>query len=51
MVLKGTAFFKAKNIDLCILDIMMPKKDGFTLAEEIRSVNSQIPIIFLTAKA
>jgi two-component system, OmpR family, response regulator len=33
------------------LDIMMPKKDGFTLAEEIRVVNSQIPIIFLTAKA
>ena len=36
--------------DLCILDVMMPKKDGFTLAKEIRQINSEIPIIFLTAK-
>ena len=42
-------FTKAKY-DLCVLDVMMPKKDGFTLAQEIRSVNPDIPIIFLTAK-
>ncbi|GHV48414.1 transcriptional regulatory protein RprY [Bacteroidia bacterium] len=42
-------FVKGKY-DLCVLDVMMPKKDGFTLAQEIRSVNPEIPIIFLTAK-
>ena len=36
--------------DICILDIMLPKKDGFELAAEIRKVNSDIPIIFLSAK-
>ncbi len=44
------AFLKGKY-DLCVLDVMMPKKDGFTLAQEIRNVNSEVPIIFLTAKA
>lgn len=44
------AFLKGKY-DLCVLDVMMPKKDGFTLAKEIRNVNSEVPIIFLTAKA
>jgi DNA-binding response OmpR family regulator len=39
-----------KRYDICILDVMMPKKDGFTLAKEIRMTNSKIPIIFLTAK-
>ena len=43
------AFLKNKY-DLCVLDVMMPKKDGFTLAKEIRQANVQIPIIFLTAK-
>src|SRR5574344_569310 len=43
------AFFKSK-FDICVLDVMMPKKDGFTLAQEIRSANAEIPIIFLTAK-
>jgi DNA-binding response OmpR family regulator len=43
------AFLKSK-FDLCVLDVMMPKKDGFTLAQEIRSANAEIPIIFLTAK-
>lgn len=38
------------TIDLCLLDIMMPIKDGFTLAEEIRKTDKTIPIIFLTAK-
>jgi Response regulators consisting of a CheY-like receiver domain and a winged-helix DNA-binding domain len=46
----GYKGFSKDNYDLCVLDVMMPKKDGFTLAQEIRSVNSDIPIIFLTAK-
>ncbi len=46
---KGFGFTKGKY-DLCVLDVMMPKKDGFTLAQEIRSINPDIPIIFLTAK-
>jgi DNA-binding response OmpR family regulator len=47
----GLTEFKANRYDMCILDIMMPKKDGFTLAKDIRRINSQVPIIFLTAKA
>ena len=43
------AFLKNKY-DICVFDVMMPKKDGFTLAQEVRSANSEIPIIFLTAK-
>ena len=43
--------FLDKPFDICLLDVMMPKKDGFTLAKEIREVNSDIPIIFLTAKS
>lgn len=43
------AFVKGKY-DVCVLDVMMPKKDGFTLAKEIRELNAQVPIIFLTAK-
>jgi DNA-binding response OmpR family regulator len=43
------AFLKAK-FDICVLDVMMPKKDGFTLAADIRQANADIPIIFLTAK-
>ena len=43
------AFLKNKY-DLCVFDVMMPKKDGFTLAQEIRQTNTEIPIIFLTAK-
>ncbi|WP_396211332.1 response regulator transcription factor [Flavobacterium sp.] len=42
--------FQKENFDICILDIMMPKMDGFELAEAIRKVNSDIPIIFLSAK-
>jgi DNA-binding response OmpR family regulator len=44
-------YFSVKKYDLCILDVMMPKKDGFTVAKEIRQKNPQIPIIFLTAKS
>ena len=47
---KGYKEFLKGKYDLCVLDVMMPKKDGFTLAQEIRNVNSEIPIIFLTAK-
>ncbi len=47
----GLSEFKADKYDMCILDVMMPKKDGFTLAKDIRRLNSHVPIIFLTAKA
>ena len=43
--------FQKKEFDFCILDIMMPIKDGFSVAKEIRSSNSKIPIMFLTAKS
>lgn len=43
--------FRKSNFDALVLDIMMPKKDGFTLAEEIRQINKTIPILFLTAKS
>ncbi|MCD8266483.1 MAG: response regulator transcription factor [Prevotellaceae bacterium] len=42
--------FMTGHFDLCVFDVMMPKKDGFTLAGEIRRQNADIPIIFLTAK-
>ena len=42
--------FMKEHYDICILDIMMPKKDGFTLAKDIRIINPDIPVIFLTAK-
>jgi DNA-binding response OmpR family regulator len=48
---KALRGFCNKKYDLCILDIMMPKKDGFTLAHEIRQIDASVPIIFLTAKA
>lgn len=46
---KGLEFFKTGEFDLCILDVMLPRKDGFTLAGEIRAINQFSPIIFLTA--
>lgn len=46
----GLETFKKENFDICILDIMMPKMDGFELATEIRKTNNDIPIIFLSAK-
>jgi DNA-binding response OmpR family regulator len=48
---KAFRSFEKNHYDICILDIMMPVKDGFTLAKEIRMINSDIPIIFLTAKS
>jgi DNA-binding response OmpR family regulator len=47
---KATALFKKTEPDICVLDIMLPNKDGFTIADEIRDLNEEIPIIFLTAK-
>ncbi len=49
--MEGFEKFKKDNYHLCILDVMMPYKDGFTLAKEIREKNAEVPIIFLTAKA
>ena len=47
---EGIVAFRMHSFDLLILDVMMPRKDGFTLASEIRALNQQIPIIFLTAR-
>jgi DNA-binding response OmpR family regulator len=46
----GFETFKKEDFDICIFDIMMPKMDGFELAEAIRKMNTNIPIIFLSAK-
>jgi len=43
--------FLKNTYNICVLDVMMPLKDGFTLAKEIREINSEIPIMFLTAKS
>ncbi len=43
--------FKPNSYDICILDVMMPIKDGFTLAKEIRQQDNHIPVLFLTAKS
>jgi two-component system, OmpR family, response regulator len=47
---KGLSAFHNRAFDICILDVMLPEKDGFSLAEEIRKYDQQLPIIFLTAK-
>ncbi|MFT7435779.1 MAG: DNA-binding response OmpR family regulator [Psychromonas sp.] len=44
-------FLSGENFDMCLLDVMMPKKDGFSLAKEIRLKDPDIPVIFLTAKS
>lgn len=46
----ATDLFKKTKPDICILDVMLPNKDGFTIADEIREVDEEVPIIFLTAK-
>ena len=49
----GEAGYKAfinNEYDVCVFDVMMPKKDGFTLAQEVRRINAEVPIVFLTAK-
>jgi DNA-binding response OmpR family regulator len=47
---KALELFKRSQPDICVLDVMLPNKDGFEIAEEIREINENIPIIFLTAK-
>ena len=49
--LLGLQAFERQPFDLCLLDVMLPQMDGFTLAEKIRARNQQVPIIFLTAKS
>ena len=46
----GLAAFQREKFDICLLDVMMPNMDGFTLAEEIRDVDPEIPLFFLSAK-
>lgn len=48
---KGLKAFNSSEFDICILDVMMPKKDGFTLATQIRAIDKTIPLLFLTAKS
>jgi DNA-binding response OmpR family regulator len=48
---EGLKKFNEQAYDLCVLDVMLPQKDGFSLAEDIRMVNAQVPIVFLTAKS
>src|SRR5215218_9740559 len=45
------AEFKSKPFDLCIVDVMLPKMDGYTLVEKIRESNKTMPILFLTSKS
>jgi len=47
---KVLELFKKVDPDICVLDIMLPNKDGFTIADEIRDIDEEVPIIFLTAK-
>ena len=46
----GLAAFKREKFDLCICDVMMPNLDGFSLGEEIRNIDPDVPLFFLTAK-
>jgi len=48
---EGLKAFTKGHFDICILDVMMPKKDGFTLGKDIRKIDAAVPIIFATAKA
>ncbi|MBK1441531.1 response regulator transcription factor [Parapedobacter sp. ISTM3] len=49
--LKAYSAFRTFDPAICVFDVMMPAKDGFTLTEEIRKINEHVPIIFLTAKS
>jgi len=48
---EGWETFRKEHFDICVLDVMLPEMDGFTLAEKIREVDQQVPILFLTARA
>jgi DNA-binding response OmpR family regulator len=47
---KVPALFKKESPDICVLDVMLPNKSGFEIAEEIRKINDDVPVIFLTAR-
>ncbi|HEX8529734.1 MAG TPA: response regulator, partial [Cytophagales bacterium] len=47
----GLDAFRRDPFDVCLLDVMLPQKDGFTLAREIRALNAHVPILFLTARS
>ena len=47
---EGWVIFKTVKPDVCVIDVMMPRKDGFTLVSEIRVIDDQVPIIFLSAR-
>ncbi|VXB98243.1 Transcriptional regulatory protein RprY [Flavobacterium sp. 9R] len=47
---EALAIFQTKNFDICVFDVMMPKMDGFTLAEKIIKINPDVPFVFLTAR-
>lgn len=49
--LEGLDKFREQQVDLCIVDVMMPEMDGFTMAERIRQQGSDVPLLFLTAKS
>lgn len=48
---KGWELFQVSEVDVCLVDVMLPEKDGFWLAEQIKSKNLEMPLIFLTAKS
>jgi len=48
---EGYEVFQSSKFNICLIDVMMPKKDGFTLAREIKSIDQDVPIFFLTARA
>jgi len=48
---EGLSAYRDKRFDMCLVDVMMPKKDGFAFAQEVRQEDQQLPIIFLTAKS
>ena len=48
---EGLQKFNKNEYDVCLLDVMLPEKDGYEIAEDIRKVNKEIPFIFLTAKS
>lgn len=49
--IEGIIEYRKRNYDICVFDVMMPRKDGFTLAKEVKNVNPDQAIIFLTAKS
>ena len=48
---KAVALYNTCMPDICVLDVMLPNKDGFQIAEEIRAINEKVPLLFLTAKS